>query len=58
MLASNLKETIAPAKVQPGTLPYGSAGVGQSNHLSDELLQQDAGIKLVHVPYRGSGGRR
>ncbi|MDF3862133.1 tripartite tricarboxylate transporter substrate-binding protein, partial [Achromobacter denitrificans] len=45
---------IALAKAKPGTLTYGSAGVGQSNHLSGELLQQDAGIKLVHVPYRGS----
>ncbi|MCW0208340.1 MAG: tripartite tricarboxylate transporter substrate binding protein [Achromobacter sp.] len=52
--ASNLKELIALAKAKPGTLTYGSAGVGQSNHLSGELLQQDAGIKLVHVPYRGS----
>ena len=52
--ASNLKEFIALAKAKPGTLTYGSAGVGQSNHLSGELLQQDAGIKLVHVPYRGS----
>ncbi|OAE60838.1 ABC transporter substrate-binding protein [Achromobacter insolitus] len=52
--ASNLKEFIALAKSKPSTLTYGSAGVGQSNHLSGELLQQAAGIKLVHVPYRGS----
>jgi len=52
--ASNLKEFIALAKEKPGTLTYGSAGQGQSNHLSGELLQQKAGIKLVHVPYRGS----
>ncbi|MGH8810508.1 MAG: Bug family tripartite tricarboxylate transporter substrate binding protein [Advenella sp.] len=52
--ASNLKEFIALAKEKPGTLTYGSAGTGQSNHLSGELLQQKAGIKLIHVPYRGS----
>ncbi|MCD0502289.1 tripartite tricarboxylate transporter substrate binding protein [Bordetella petrii] len=52
--ASNLKEFIALAKARPGSLSFGSAGVGQSNHLSGELLQQEAGIKLVHVPYRGS----
>ncbi|MDF8362265.1 tripartite tricarboxylate transporter substrate binding protein [Achromobacter anxifer] len=52
--ASNLKEFIALAKSKPGSLTYGSAGTGQSNHLSGELLQQAAGIKLVHVPYRGS----
>lgn len=52
--ASNLKEFIALAKAKPGTLTYGSAGVGQSNHLAGELLQQEAGIKMIHVPYRGS----
>lgn len=52
--ASNLKEFIALAKEKPNSLTYGSAGVGQSNHLSGELLQQDAGIKLIHVPYKGS----
>lgn len=52
--ASNLKEFIALAKKNPGSLTYGSAGIGQSNHLSGELLQQEAGIKLVHVPYKGS----
>jgi len=52
--ASNLEEFIALAKENPNTLTYGSAGVGQSNHLSGELLQQDAGIKMTHVPYKGS----
>ncbi len=52
--ATDLKSFIALAKSRPGSLSFGSAGVGQSNHLSGELLQQEAGIKLVHVPYRGS----
>lgn len=52
--ADNLKEFIQLAKDNPGKYTYGSAGVGQSNHLSGELLQRDADIELVHVPYRGS----
>ncbi len=52
--ANNLEEFIALAKAKPGELTFGSAGVGQSNHMSGELLQQEAKIKLVHVPYKGS----
>lgn len=50
-----LDELIAAAKKAPGTIPYGSPGAGTSTHLAAELLQQKAGIKLVHVPYKGSG---
>ncbi|MBR1125243.1 tripartite tricarboxylate transporter substrate binding protein [Bradyrhizobium lablabi] len=46
-------DLIALAKKQPGTLNYGSAGNGTSNHLTVELLKTMAGIDLVHVPYRG-----
>jgi tripartite-type tricarboxylate transporter receptor subunit TctC len=52
--ANNLLELIALAKTQPGKLTFGSAGVGQSNHLSGEIFKQMAGIDLVHVPYKGS----
>lgn len=52
--ANNLLELIALAKAQPGKLTFGSAGVGQSNHLSGEILKQMAGIDLIHVPYKGS----
>ena len=52
--ANNLLELIAVAKTQPGKLTFGSAGVGQSNHLSGEIFKQMAGIDLVHVPYKGS----
>lgn len=51
---STLKEFIALAKRKPGDLTYGSAGNGQSNHLSAEMLKSGAGIKLTHVPYKGS----
>lgn len=52
--ANNLSELIALARQQPGKLSFGSAGVGQSNHFSGEMLKQMAGIDLMHVPYKGS----
>jgi tripartite-type tricarboxylate transporter receptor subunit TctC len=51
--ASNLKELIALARAKPGSLSYGSAGVGASGHLAGELLNNAEGIALVHVPYKG-----
>lgn len=52
--ANTLQEFIALAKREPGKLNCGSAGNGQSNHLSLEMFNLDAGVKLVHVPYKGS----
>ena len=49
------KELIALAKRKPGELAYASSGVGTSGHLGMALLERTAGIKLVHVPYKGSG---
>jgi tripartite-type tricarboxylate transporter receptor subunit TctC len=49
-----LNEFIALAKSKPGTLTYGSAGNGSSNHLAGELLASAIGAPLVHVPYKGS----
>jgi tripartite-type tricarboxylate transporter receptor subunit TctC len=52
----NLQELIAYAKAHPGTLSYGTPGVGTGNHLVGEMFKQQAGIPdLVHVPYRGMG---
>ncbi|MGX9964465.1 Bug family tripartite tricarboxylate transporter substrate binding protein [Roseomonas sp. F4] len=48
-------ELIAAAKAQPDTLNYGSSGVGGAGHLAGALLDQMAGIKTAHVPYRGGG---
>ncbi|MES2183099.1 MAG: tripartite tricarboxylate transporter substrate binding protein [Pseudomonadota bacterium] len=47
-------ELIAYAKAHPGKLSYGSQGNGTTSHLTMELLKVQAGIDLVHVPYRGS----
>jgi tripartite-type tricarboxylate transporter receptor subunit TctC len=50
----NLSEFIALAKTEPGKINFGSGGVGTSPHMSGELLESMTGIKLTHVPYRGS----
>ena len=51
--ADNLRELIDLAKKMPGKLTYATPGLGGPNHLGMELFQQKAGIKLLHVPYRG-----
>jgi tripartite-type tricarboxylate transporter receptor subunit TctC len=50
---ANLKELIAFAKARPGQLTYGSSGTGSSSHLGFELFNLMAGIKGIHVPYKG-----
>jgi tripartite-type tricarboxylate transporter receptor subunit TctC len=50
----NVQELIALAKAKPEQIFFGSSGVGTSTHLSGELFNQMAGVKLVHVPYPGS----
>ena len=52
--ASNVAELIALAKSKSGGLNYGSSGNGQSTHLSAELFSAMAGVKMNHVPYKGS----
>ena len=52
--AGNVKELIALARAKPKSITFGSAGNGQSNHLSGELFKSMAGIDIVHVPYKGS----
>jgi tripartite-type tricarboxylate transporter receptor subunit TctC len=52
--AKDLKELIAYAKKNPGTLNYGSAGTGSATHLNMELFKSMAGVDIVHVPYKGS----
>src|ERR1043166_4678062 len=51
--AKSLRELIAYAKAHPGEIKYGSSGVGGTVHLAGELMQQLAGIEMVHVPYKG-----
>lgn len=49
----NLKELITLAKTRPGEMHYSSGGNGTATHLAGELMNLAAGIKLVHVPYKG-----
>jgi tripartite-type tricarboxylate transporter receptor subunit TctC len=52
--ANDLKELIAYAKANPGKLNFGSSGAGSAPHLAAELFCAMAGLKMVHVPYKGS----
>jgi tripartite-type tricarboxylate transporter receptor subunit TctC len=52
--AHTVKEFIALAKAKPGQLNYGSSGAGTSVHLSGELFNGMAGVKTVHVPFKGA----
>ncbi|MDO8278524.1 MAG: tripartite tricarboxylate transporter substrate binding protein [Burkholderiaceae bacterium] len=51
---NTLAELIALAKTKPGSINYASAGTASSSHISGELLNLMAGVKLVHVPYKGN----
>ena len=53
LAVKSVKELIALAKAHPGELAYGSAGVGATAHIAAELFARQAGIKMLHVPYKG-----
>ncbi|SKA35825.1 Tripartite-type tricarboxylate transporter, receptor component TctC [Enhydrobacter aerosaccus] len=52
--AKTLQEFVALARSKPGTMNYGSTGVGAANHLVAELFNSKAGLKMTHIPYRGT----
>ncbi len=52
--ATSVKELVAIAKAKPGTLNFGSAGIGSTSHLVAEIFRSMAGIAMTHVPYKGS----
>lgn len=54
---STLDELVAHAKKNPGKLSYATSGVGNPQHLNGELLEEMAGVFMVHVPYRGAAGQ-
>jgi tripartite-type tricarboxylate transporter receptor subunit TctC len=53
--AKNVQELIALAKQKPGSINFGSAGIGTTPHLTGELFKSMAHVDIVHVPYRGTG---
>lgn len=52
---NNLQEFIALAKAKPGTLNYGSSGIGSTHHLTMEAMKAALGLQVTHVPFKGSG---
>ena len=52
---NSLQEFIALAKAKPGTLNYGSSGIGSTHHLTMEALKATLGLQLTHVPFKGTG---
>jgi tripartite-type tricarboxylate transporter receptor subunit TctC len=52
--AANIKDMIAHAKANPGKLNFGSSGTGGLQHFAGEMFAHMAGVKLVHVPYKGT----
>ena len=50
----SVKELIAYAKAHPGKLSFGSGSTGSAGHLAGELLKVDAGLDMVHIPYKGA----
>jgi len=53
--ASSMAEVVAYAKANPGKLKWGSQGFGTAPHLLAEMFRLDAGLNIIHVPYRGTG---
>jgi tripartite-type tricarboxylate transporter receptor subunit TctC len=52
--ANNVKDLIALARAKPGEISYASFGIGATNHLIGESFSSKTGVRLLHVPYRGS----
>ena len=53
--ANNLRELVELAKSKPGTLTYGSSGIGSTHHLSMEALKASLSLNITHIPYKGTG---
>jgi len=52
--AQSVRELIALATAQPGNISYGTSGNGSTGHMAAELLNRQAGVKMLHVPYKGN----
>ena len=53
--ARSVADLIGIAKAEPGKIQYGSPGIGTTNHLAGELLAATTGIRITHIPYKGTG---
>jgi tripartite-type tricarboxylate transporter receptor subunit TctC len=54
LAAHSVKDLIALAKSEPGKIAYGSSGNGSTGHMAAELFSRQAGIRMLHVPYKGN----
>lgn len=52
---NNFQELVALARAKPGTLNYGSSGIGSTHHLSAEAMKAALGLKITHIPFKGTG---
>src|SRR2546421_516288 len=50
---NSLADILAAAKAKPGSITYATAGTGSTSHVLTEMLAQQAGVQLLHVPYKG-----
>ena len=55
--AKNIEELVTYAKKNPGKVAYSTSGVGNPQHLNGELLEELAGLHMVHIPYKGAAGQ-
>ena len=53
--AKDAREFVAYARANPGKISYATSGIGSASHLTTELLQQTANIRMLHIPYKGTG---
>jgi tripartite-type tricarboxylate transporter receptor subunit TctC len=53
--AKTMGELVTYAKANPGKLSFGSSGIGSLQHVTGAMLEQQAGIEMIHVPYKGTG---
>ena len=51
---SSVKDLVAAAKAKPGDIKYASSGVGSTQHIAGEAFDMAAGVKTIHIPYKGS----
>ena len=53
--AQNVEEFVKLARSKPGSIAYGTSGIGSPHHLAMEMFAQATGVELLHIPYKGSG---
>ena len=55
VLQKTVQDLLKESKANPGKIAYGSSGIGTIHHIAGEVLKSEAGVDMMHVPYKGSG---